>query len=429
VKIAFVNPPRIARRAAVQAEDCCWGAGPLVLPAQLLACATEAARAGHEVAFIDLAIDKAAVLRDYAPDLIIHALVWQWWEPVNTVMSEAANGVPRLVLAVPPGYASRFAGIPEPHRPLAVAYSEPEAVIRDLPRQAADLGEWCWAVRGVAHARRYGILHRNPQRPNCLGELGPVDFSLVPDEYWSCYQAACYQVTRGCPYRCTFCVWGGSTCTDPSFKTRPAQLVANDLRELRARAGREIPLYLLAAQLTTSQRWIEEFYQAIQPLPYPFQSNVNMKDLTPDKLRLLQDAGLVSAAAGLDGASDGILRLMHKPYTMEEATAGLLAMQDAGLLKRARVRYGVGETDADVAEAIEWLDRLQNAGVRHLRANIAQILHYEGTQIYRDCRYALIDLPHGGSAPRLVQRDTANWSPYIARLKELKWLGRVGARK
>jgi len=52
MRIAFCNPPLIGRKKrAVEAEDCCWGVGARILPAMLLACASEAKRAGHEVAF------------------------------------------------------------------------------------------------------------------------------------------------------------------------------------------------------------------------------------------------------------------------------------------------------------------------------------------------------------------------------------------
>jgi len=277
MRLAFVNPPRIGRKKrAVEAEDCCWGLGPLVLPAMLLACASEAYRAGHDVAFVDLAIDKPQALRDFAPDAVVHALAWQWHGTVNKAMAEVCGDVPRIVLAVPPGYGSHYATELNPV-PWYVWYSEPEGMFEVFGEN--DLKEW-------KHLK--GIV--GPLLAAEFDRLGPVDYTLVPSHYWQHYAAAIYQVTRGCPYRCSFCVWGGSTVTDPTFKMRPAQQVADDIGQIRVLSvearGKPIPLYLLCAQLTTNEQWLAKFEQAMRGIPYPFQSNVNLGDLTADKLRV-----------------------------------------------------------------------------------------------------------------------------------------------
>lgn len=431
MRIAFVNPPRISRKRAVEAEDCCWGAGPLVLPSLLLNCATEAETSGHEVAFVDLAIDPLGVLTEWTPDLVVHALAWQWWQEVNRAMGEACRGTSRLVLAVPPGYSMRYL-LDDKHVPFAVAYSEPEAVVASLPLEEGDLMTWRDNAPGIAWRDRIGILRRSDPLPNCMGRLGLTDWSLVPDHYWPHYRAVVYQVSRGCPYRCKFCVWGGSTITDRTFRMKPPEHVALDLRVLQVQralhTGKPLPLYLLAAQLTSDAGWLTTFHHKMAPNPCLFQSNVNLADVTPENLGLLKEVGLVSCAAGLDGASDGVLRLMGKPYDMAQAVQGLVAMQNAGLLKRTRVRYGMGEGPGDVMEAIGWLDHMREAGIRRMRVAFAPIVHYEGTRAYREAAYDLAELP-GRDVPCLVQADPPDWSPYVDKLHELRWLGRVGARK
>lgn len=408
MRLAFVNPPLIGRRQkAVEAEDCCWGVGARVLPAMLLACASEAQRAGHEVKFLDLSLEDAGALHEFAPDHVVHALAWQYHKQVNEAMARICGDVPRVALAVPPGYAMHYARADPP--PAVVLHGEVEWLIKD------------WLT----------LPHRGD---NCLADLGPVDYGLVPDAYWENYSAVIYQVTRGCPYRCRFCVWGGSTVTDPTFRMRPAALVADDLKEIRMRSvaarGSPIPLYLLAAQLTTDERWIRKFQVQMAGEPYAFQSNVNLGDLTAEKLRLLMKCGLVSTSAGLEAMTTRLLKKLGKPYTFERAVHGLLTLHEVGIKFRTHIRYGFGENDDDVQESATNVHKLRAAGMRGLRIDFAPIVHYEGTQIFEDAQgeYALERLPKR-NVDCLVMADPPDWMPFTDALREYGWLKQEGARK
>lgn len=429
MKLAFINPPRIGKKKlAVESEDCCWGIGPLVLPSMLLAAASEAQKMGHQVAFIDWAIDTPGEYGGFSPDIVIHPLAWQWWDKIESSMGFWCEDTPRIVLATPPGYLHRYL---EGSGAELIFRGNVEGYVSRIPTD----GGKCWA--DVYSLRVGGYLALNMIQT--LDQLAPIDYSLVPPDYWPHYKAAIYQVTRGCPYRCTFCVWGGSTCTDRTFKTRPPDLVADNLQELyeissRYRNGSPIPLYLLSAQLTTDQEWIEKFHQGrmgdtSNPRPlYPFQSNVNFADMTDDGLRLLREAGLSSAGASLDGAAPSILRLMRKPYTMEKAIDGMLLMKKYRLLRRCRVRYGVGETQEDVDSAIEWAQKIKGAGIQKLQVNIASIIHYVGTMIGDVPKYDLAPLP-GKGPKRLIMAHPPDWKPYIETCRSMGWAVRVGPRK
>ena len=55
MRIAFIAPPRFSDGRYVEAEDCCSGLTTTrVLPAMLLACASEAKRAGHDLSLIHI---------------------------------------------------------------------------------------------------------------------------------------------------------------------------------------------------------------------------------------------------------------------------------------------------------------------------------------------------------------------------------------
>lgn len=417
MKIAFVNPPRIGRRKrAIEAEDCCWGIGPLVLPAMLLGCASEAYQAGHEVVFWDAAIDPEREMIP-KPDLIVHPLAWHYHKMVNQAMIELCGDVPRVALAVPPGYAAHYSKLE------GVDYSiadSPEIAFGHVPGSADNLVDWEW--------------------PPKLGLADTVDtdYDLVPERYWRHYVAAVYQVTRGCCYSCHFCVWGGSTCTSAGWEIKSAERVAREIGVLRALAtryagaeidtGQPLPLYLLASQLTIDLSWLREFHEHMSPDPYQFQSNVNLADLTAEKLVLLKECGLVSTGIGMEGLTTPLLKKLGKPYTFERAVHGLLTLQEVGLKTRVHLRYGYGEIKTDVQEAVENVGLMHEAGIKPLRVDLAPIVHYEGTRIKEQADYELIPLPKRG-VDCLVMKYPPDWAPVVDAMKALEWQVAVGARK
>jgi len=213
---------------------------------------------------------------------------------------------------------------------------------------------------------------------------------------------------------------------------RPAAQVANDLRQLhelstKAR-GKPLPLYLLAAQLTTSDRWINEFHAEMVGEPYQFQSNANLGDLTADKMHLLMECGLSSTSVGLEAVTTPLLYKLGKPYTFERALHGLLVLQETGIKYRAHIRYGFGETAEDVQESVENIHRMHHAGLKRLRVDFAPIVHYEGTRIKAEADYELTPLPKR-AVECLVMAKPPDWTLFTDALRKYGWLKSEGARK
>lgn len=413
MRIAFASTPGVRGRW-VEAEDCCWGRVRRIVPAMLLACASEAQRAGHEVCYLDMSLEKAEVLHAWEPDVVVHPLAWQYHRAMHEKMVAMCGDLPRIVLAVPPGYARHYAELIPPA--VAVLFSEPEIVFRVY---TDTLAEFLEAV--LPHTRQ----------PNCLHALGPIDYSLLPERYWAHSKATVVQVTRGCPYRCTFCVWGGSTVTDTTFRMRPARLVAEELRQIRnlsrQATGEELPLYLLCAQLTSDLDWIDEFHAQMVDDPYPYQSNVGLSELTDENLVLLRETGLSSTSVGLEALTDRTLALLGKPHTIQDVLDGFLLLFKHGPRFRVHFRYGYGETGEDVREAVGNLRRLHKVIPGGLRVGIAPIIHYEGTVI-RDVDYEL--KPHPDYVEEcLIMAHPPSWRKFCRALREYGWLKRVGLAK
>ena len=171
-----------------------------------------------------------------------------------------------------------------------------------------------------------GEFHKTEPLKTCIHEVKGTNWNLVSPSYWLFYDRVVYQVSRGCPWRCNFCVWGGSTVTDQTFRMRPAEQVATDVTNLKEIGYKyrpqPIPLQLLSAQLTTSVDWIWEYFCLMKD-PYPFQGNINLRELTEENLMLLKHAGMDHFFAGLEALTDPLLQRMNKPHDFEDIVNGL----------------------------------------------------------------------------------------------------------
>ena len=387
MRIGFVNAPR-ADGWYIGAEDCCVSLGTArLLPARLLACASEAKRAGHDVLYCD-----ASLIRGDLPacDALVYPIMWQSHKSIHKQVVARAGGARLLPLAIPPGYAHHYARLDPP--PAAVIYSEAEAVIPTLPQSARDFDAWRESAPGAVWLDG-DTLRDGGQLPNCMAELGSVDYSLVPQSYWKFYPQAAYQVTRGCYHACTFCMWGASTVTDRAFKMRSPDITAADVQSLREHAGKAIHLYLLCAQLTPNLAWLRRFCELMERDPYPFDTNVNLLEVTDEKIDLLKRAGMIRAVSGLEAVTDKTLAIMHKGHNVEQAINGIEVLERSGMNYRLHLRCGYGESREDALEAVAALERVVSVMKPRSQLDLGPIVYYEGTEIRDCCKYELIPHP------------------------------------
>lgn len=420
LRVAFVQPPPLANGMFIEAEDCCWGStGKHVAPTIMLSALSQMTDA-H---FVDLSMQRTktqemARLKRLKPDLLVYPTIWVLHTQMMEAMSVVLPRVPRIVIPFPFGYATELATM-KPW-PFAVINSEPEAVFAALDKHEGSLRGWRASARGIAWCDKEG-LHNSGHLLNCIADLKPTDYAAVPWHYWPRYSVALIQVTRGCPYHCTFCVWGGSTCTDRTFKMKSPEQVAGAMQDLRRTINRAkdmpintpepIMLRLLSAQLTTSLKWIKGFHALMHRDPFPFQGNVNLRDITEEKIRLLMEAGMYSAAAGFEGLTDNAMWAMHKPHTFEQALRGALILERSGIKYKLNFRYGYGETREDVEEAFVNVRRIYEAGIRRPRSRLAPLVFYKGTVMgdYPPCE-TMQDPRFDVSVRRMKNPPTRLWS-------------------
>jgi len=183
---------------------------------------------------------------------------------------------------------------------------------------------------------------------------------------------------------------------------RPAEQVATDLNNLRDIAGKyrdtpedqPIKLYLLNAQLTTDLRWIKEFYELMRERPYPFKGNVHLKEVTREKLFLLNRGGMHLTSAGAEAITDPLLAKLGKKQTFEDVIRGVEVLNEAGAWYILHLKNGFGEEKKDIEETIDNIKVMTKRGIKYSRFHIASpIIYYKGT-VMRKKRYKTLVYDH-----------------------------------
>ncbi|MFA5217044.1 radical SAM protein [Sulfuricurvum sp.] len=418
-RIAFVNPPRV-KEGFIEAEDCCWGASSkLVLPAMLLSCASQI----KDAIFIDLAIDNLNDLKILSPDIIVIPLAWQYHRETYNTMAQfcSQNGIQLVVIAVPPGYVQDYAMLePNPHM---VVYSEPETVFKDwADHEFSDEWKYDPANSGIAYYSS-GIVTLRGIRDCEFDKIGRTNYAwLVHPHYRDRYRVAVVQATRGCPYRCHFCVWGGSTITDKSFKMRNPKVVADDLKAVWKILNQKF-IYLLSAQLTTNLDWIKEFHKNMVGSGVQFQSNVRINEVTDEKLKLLSESGMTNTSVGVEALTDKLLLRLKKGYDMETVKKGLVIMDNSGIPYHVHLRLGYGETVEEIAEVHKSLDELAKLNLKNMRADLGPLIFYKGTVYGDNHPCESVPSPNYTENCPMMKGIPREWNAIGQRLIEMGWIG------
>jgi len=425
MKIAFVVPPALPNGQFIAAEDCCGSAGTgRLLPAGILAMANESRLAGHEVQYFDASIEPVNLT---GFDAVVFTILWHYHDKTMAAMTPIIKDIPiKVAWSIPHGYAEDYAKL----YPMLsfVVYSEPEMVIPSLPLSRRDYGcAWLSATAGIKW-QDGGAMHGGGYNPTCIDKLRPIDYDgLVPTRYWKHYTQTAYQVTRGCPYRCIFCMWGGSTVTDRTFKMRRPEVVAEDIEKIRRLSNGKIVLYLLAAQLTTDLKWLKRFCALVEDDPWTWRSNVNLVELTNEKMDLLKRAGMVQAVAGLEALTDKTLAMINKAHTFKQAVKGIKVLEKSGIPYRLHLRCGFGETEQDVTESLANLKVLSGLMTRG-QVDLGPLIYYRGTEIERDRTWPAIDHPGFDISCPMMKDLPMGWANFASEAARMKLLNKRGVK-
>jgi len=147
-----------------------------------------------------------------------------------------------------------------------------------------------------------------------LSTLPPPDFDGMPlDRYFSPELVLPYDPTRGCYWgKCTFCHYGLAEVGTAPYRERPLAAMMEHLRELRARHGTRRFYF---SQDSVAPKTLVALSRALVDARLDLRWATDLKAekyLTPERAKILADAGAIACALGVESGDDRVLSLIDK---------------------------------------------------------------------------------------------------------------------
>ena len=272
------------------------------------------------------------------------------------------------------------------------------------------------SVLGLTYRDADGEVRTNPDRP--LFE--PLDRMPFPARHivkGGDYRAGIYSgghptamvSSRGCPYRCTFCLWP-DILYGHKFRARSAENVVDEIEEAVRVYGHD-EIYFDDDTFTIDRQRVLDICRLIRErglekeTEWIAQCRVDTVDR--EMLEAMKAANCGYILFGVESGSPQMLKKMKKGITLEKVRQAFDLTREIGIKTQAFFLFGMpGETQETIRETIEFAKEINASSTQ-----FAVAIPHPGTALYEEC------LANGW----LTSED---WADYTAEssLIETPWL-------
>ncbi len=229
-------------------------------------------------------------------------------------------------------------------------------------KEVAEGREWS-TIGGISY-RRDGKVYHNPDRPQLTGpELDELPFAteiyardLDYKKYNSPYCQYPYvslYTGRGCPARCTFCLWPQVT-TGHSYRTRSPENVYAEVRNMRRLFPEMREIFFDDDTFTADRERSRRIAQDLGTLGYTWSTN-SRANVDYETLKIMKDGGLRLFVIGYESGNEQILKNIKKGVDIRRARQFTEDCHKLGILIHGTFIFGLpGETKQTIRQTIDF---------------------------------------------------------------------------
>ena len=290
--------------------------------------------AGHEVRLVDLLVANGReehwveALRSHRPDLVGIGAFTSDLPVVDRMLNLSRRERPDAVTVLGGPHAS---GDPAatldrlPALDLAFRGEGERAIVAIADAVAGDRAPHPDAIPGLAVRAGAGIHASEPAFEADLDALGTPAWDAIDPRAYQAYPPTLFVrrrpfapiiVTRGCPYRCTFCA--GHRVTGRTMRSRTVEHVREEILHLHDAYGiREI--HIEDDHFTWDRGFVLRFSEALRTrgpdVTWTMPNGIRIETLDRELLREMRSGGCYALILGIESGSARILRHMRKALT------------------------------------------------------------------------------------------------------------------
>ena len=244
-----------------------------------------------------------------------------------------------------------------------------------------------WAkILGISY-RKDGKVHHNLDRAPLLSEDldklpfvtqiydRDLDFRKYNSPYCQ-YPYVSLYTGRGCPARCTFCLWPQVT-TGHSYRTRSADNVIEEVKEMRRLFPGMKEIFFDDDTFTADRNRAREIAQRLKPLGVCWSTN-SRANVDYETLKIMKDGGLRLFVIGYESGNAEILKNIKKGVALESARRFTQDCHKLGILIHGTFILGLpGETRDTIQQTMRFAKEMKPETIQ-----VSLASPYPGTAFY-----------------------------------------------
>ena len=352
-------------------------------------------KAGIEVEFVDAVVEEmsipdfTAAAAKINPDMVVIECSTPSIEyDLLTAKSlkERMNNVFIVLIGSHPTFFHREVMKENPQVD-AICRGEFDLTVKDLA-VALSNGHKLDRVKGITYRDGRGV-QENEDRPLIMNvdELPfPARHIVKGDHYrqgtFTGKHCTTVVSSRGCPHRCTYCLWP-RTLYGSRFRARSAENVVAEVEQL-IRDFHIDEIYFDDDSLALNRARILRICQLINQrgIKIKWIPQCRVDSMDEEILSAMKRAGCHYIRFGVESGSQRMLDIMRKGTTLAQIERAFDLCRKVGIKTQAFFLFGIpGETRQTIRETIEFAQKLEPDS-----AQFAVVIPHPGTDLYQICQ-------------------------------------------
>ena len=251
-------------------------------------------------------------------------------------------------------------------------------------------------IQGIAFLDEEGKVKKTPPRIkiNELKDLPLPNRDAIPIhkylETWKEYHgqsSMTVSTQRGCPYTCKWC---STAVYGQSYRRRPANLVAEELKLLKSKYQPD-SIWFVDDVFTVSHKWLKSFHEEViaQDAIIRFECITRAERLNDEVLELLKEAGCYRIWIGAESGSQKIIDAMDRRVDVNVVKSAIQKTNALGIETGTFIMLGYpGEDMTDINNTVQYL---KDANPTHFTITIAYPI--KGTSLYNEVETKITQKP------------------------------------
>jgi radical SAM superfamily enzyme YgiQ (UPF0313 family) len=239
----------------------------------------------------------------------------------------------------------------------SVALGEPEHTIRELVESLGQ-GKGLERILGLAYREADGAIRFNPRRP-LIQDLDSLPYpkrAELPMERYSVpgfpSPVVFMYASRGCPHRCTFCLWPQTIFEKGNYRPRAPERIVEEMAHVLDEFPSTRSVFFDDDTFNIGRDRLIRFADELdrRKIRIPWGMNARADHWDRELLERLAATGLFTLRLGIESGDQAVLDTCGKALNLEDARNNLHLAHEVGIRNHVSFMIGLAAETPDSVE-------------------------------------------------------------------------------